>query len=1082
MKYYKLKLTVMKKINGGINMLYPQNESDELSLELFKNPTCEYRGTPFWAWNCKLDKALLFKQIDQLKEMGMGGFHIHSRTGMATEYLGEEFMSLVRSCNEKAKDNNMLCWLYDEDRWPSGYGGGLVTKDKKYRNRFLLFTLNSVSNEGLGDIPYNSTGKSILSSDRSFLAKYEVLLKDGYLSHYKKLGENEEPAEGTKVWGAYLVVGGDNPWFNNQAYVNTLDPEAIQRFVEITHEVYYKALGPDFGKSIPAIFTDEPQFTYMESFGFADEEKDICLPFTDDFEKTFEASYGCSLLDALPELFWDLPSKVSLIRYRYHDHLSERFASGFADTIGNWCNDHGIMLTGHLMGEGTLNSQTSFIGEAMRSYRSFGLPGIDMLCDCREVTTAKQAQSAAHQYGCPGVLSELYGVTNWDFDFRNHKLAGDWQAALGVTVRVHHLTWLSMEGEAKRDYPASIGYQSPWYQEYSFIEDHFSRVNTALTRGNPRVKVGVIHPIESYWLHCGPKEQTAMIRQELENNFSNITNWLLYNLVDFDYISESLLPELCDFVGNVELSDIAESSSLINGSRFKVGKMEYDAVLVPGCETLRSSTVKRLDSFVKHGGKVIFLGQIANLVDAEKCDKVSKLASSCTCIPFTKSSVVQAVEAYRDIDIRNEDGARTDNLFYQMRVDGEKIWLFICHVNKPANPDIPVLEKITMKIRGQFTPVIYDTFSGEAKPCNSIAKGDFTIINHEFYQHDSLLLCLEPAKVKMIAVPDKKLDLNHSSDNSSETLADCQEIKINSSVPITLSEPNVFLLDMAEYNFDNSIWQPTDDVLRIDNSFRQKLGYPLRMEALAQPWVNLIVEAFEHTLSLRYYINSSIEVKEPCLALENAENTEIILNGEKIESKIEGWFVDESIKKVSLNSIPVGRSELILKIPFNSKTNVEYCFLLGDFGVKVEGRHARIIEPVRELSFGDWTSQGLPFYAGNVTYHCNVDCEKGNLSIQSTLFRNPLLIVSLDGNKKVVIAFSPYELNLGPVQKGSHNVDITAFGNRVNTFGTIHNCDYTTQWYGPNAWRTTGSSWSYEYQLKPTGIIVAPKVTWRRFS
>ena len=132
-------------------------------------------------------------------------------------------------------------------------------------------------------------------------------------------------------------------------------------------------------------------------------------------------------------------------------------------------------------------------------------------------------------------------------------------------------------------------------------------------------------------------------------------------------------------------------------------------------------------------------------------------------------------------------------------------------------------------------------------------------------------------------------------------------------------------------------------------------------------------------LELITYINSSIEVKEPCLALENAENTEIILNGEKIESKIEGWFVDESIKKVSLNSIPVGRSELILKIPFNSKTNVEYCFLLGDFGVKVEGRHARIIEPVRELSFGDWTSQGLPFYAGNVTYHCNVDCEKGNL-------------------------------------------------------------------------------------------------------
>jgi len=133
------------------------------------------------------------------------------------------------------------------------------------------------------------------------------------------------------------------------------------------------------------------------------------------------------------------------------------------------------MLTGHMMSEQSLESQTSALGEAMRSYRSFQLPGIDMLCDYREYTTAKQAQSASNQYGRPGVISELYGVTNWDFDFRGHKLSGDWQAALGVTTRVHHLNWVSMEGEAKRDYPAAIGYQSPWYKEYPMIEDHFGR-------------------------------------------------------------------------------------------------------------------------------------------------------------------------------------------------------------------------------------------------------------------------------------------------------------------------------------------------------------------------------------------------------------------------------------------------------------------------------------------------------------------------------------------------------------------------------------------------------------------------------
>ena len=41
------------------------------------------------------------------------------------------------------------------------------------------------------------------------------------------------------------------------------------------------------------------------------------------------------------------------------------------------------------------------------------------------------------------------------------------------------------------------------------VEDHFARLNTALTRGRPDVRVAVVHPVESYWLYCGPAEQTA---------------------------------------------------------------------------------------------------------------------------------------------------------------------------------------------------------------------------------------------------------------------------------------------------------------------------------------------------------------------------------------------------------------------------------------------------------------------------------------------------------------------------------------------------------------------------------------------
>ena len=84
-------------------MLYSKNQTKKLDTELFKNPTCEYRGTPFWAWNCKLTKEELLEQIDNFKTMGMGGFHMHVRTGMASPYLDDEFMGYIRLCIEEAK-------------------------------------------------------------------------------------------------------------------------------------------------------------------------------------------------------------------------------------------------------------------------------------------------------------------------------------------------------------------------------------------------------------------------------------------------------------------------------------------------------------------------------------------------------------------------------------------------------------------------------------------------------------------------------------------------------------------------------------------------------------------------------------------------------------------------------------------------------------------------------------------------------------------------------------------------------------------------------------------------------------------
>ena len=94
----------------ALGTLYPGRRST-FNHELFKNPSAHYRGAPLWSWNCKLDVAQLREQLGHLKEMGMGGAHIHSRTGLEDEYLGADFFEAVKESIKTAKEKGMLTWL-----------------------------------------------------------------------------------------------------------------------------------------------------------------------------------------------------------------------------------------------------------------------------------------------------------------------------------------------------------------------------------------------------------------------------------------------------------------------------------------------------------------------------------------------------------------------------------------------------------------------------------------------------------------------------------------------------------------------------------------------------------------------------------------------------------------------------------------------------------------------------------------------------------------------------------------------------------------------------------------------------------
>lgn len=1024
-------------------MLYKKNNSAKLSEELFKNPTSEYRGTPFWAWNNFLTKEELCRQIDVFKEMGLGGFHMHVRTGLKNPYLDDAYMELIKNCVDKAQEEEMLAWLYDEDRWPSGAAGGHVTKHEEFRSRSLIFTADL---NGPTSTVNTSRAEATRTGNGKLLATYDVILdKEGFLESYKRINENDS-AQGKK-WYAILEICSSSAWYNNQAYADTLNKKAIEKFIEVTHEKYLAKVGDRFDKTIPAIFTDEPQFTRKQTFKNSLDTEDVAMPWTDSVPELYKEAYGADILDTLPEIFWNLKNNApSIHRYRYHDFIAELFAQSFADTVGAWCGKNGIALTGHMMEEPTLHSQTAALGEAMRSYRSFQLPGIDLLCNQHEFTTAKQAQSATHQFGYEGVLSELYGVTGWDCGFKTYKHQGDWQAALGITVRVPHLSWYAMAGEAKRDYPASISYQSPWFKEYRLIEDHFARVNTALTRGKPVIKVGVVHPVESFWLHWGPNDKSAIFRDGLDEKFLSLSEWLLTGSVDFNFICESLLPSQCE-KGSAPL---------------KVGKMAYDTIIVPGCETLRGSTLERLEAFQKAGGRLIFLGEAPKLCDAIASERGKALYDISEKCDFTRSAIITALENDKVVNLRRDNGIPTDNLIYQLREDADCKWLFVAHSKEPHNNQIDNGMGVRITVKGEYGVCVFDTQNGNIYPADFSHKNGNTIISQHIYGYDSFLY--------------KLVDKNEVSAQKSELTFNNRPTTVTGLVDYTLTEDNVLLLDIAQHKLSTEEeFSPAEEILRLDNICRKKLGLKQRGGEDVQPWVYGDTPPVGK-VTLRYNIQSEIDYEGALLALEEAQNAEIFFNGEKVDNTIVGTYVDISIFKVKLPKISKGNNELLITYPFGESNSLESVFVLGKFGVKVYGTQAIITAPPEKIGFGDIVSQGFPFYGGNVIYKLPVEVKNNTLSVVASDFLGTLVSASIDGKEIGKIAYPPYLAKAEGIENGAHTLELTLYGHRYNTFGPLHLVNEKESWHGPGAWRSTGFNWSYEYVLRRIGLLKAPVI------
>jgi hypothetical protein len=1019
----------------------------------FLTPPNEYRGKPFWSWNGELNEEELIRQIHILKRMGFGGFFMHSRTGLATEYLGEEWFRLTNRCAEESSKLNMEAWLYDEDRWPSGTAGGMVTVNPEYRMHYLCMRI--VPGERFR---WKNDAVAAFSCSLSGLCYKDIA----------RLEETTPPAAyvGQSVLLFTVEEMKPSSFYNGYTYVDTMNREAIDRYIALTHEKYKEHCGDKFGTAIQGIFTDEPhRGAVMAGFGCSNENRLQMTPWTKKLPEEFLQRFGYDIVSLLPELFLQpYGRKISQVKWHYMELLQELFLENYAKPIYEWCEKNNLKLTGHVLHEDSLTAQAVMQGSLMRFYEWMHVPGVDVLTEGnRNYWIVKQLTSAARQLGKEWLLSELYGCTGWQMNFQGHKEVGDWQALFGINLRCHHLSWYTMEGEAKRDFPASILHQSAWWKEYEYVESYFARLGLLLHQGEPCCDILVVNPIESLWcqIHAGWANGLSATTQEvmdIEKSYQELFHWLTGAHMDFDYGDEEMLGRL----SSIEMDEHGKPV-------LRVGHASYHVALLGGMTTVRSTTLQLMERFHQAGGQVIFVGDAPGYVDAIISSAARKIADNCIHLPWDGGLLTAQCRQTTDYSLDFFEGAErkpVKDVFCQMRDAGRYRILATLNVNPGrAHPEVIV------RIPGVWGVEEWDCRNGRRWSIPTTNAGGLIEFHADYapsQEHIYLLVPEGATQASPLAIRQKS-----------------ERLVVEGPFEYRLLEPNVCVLDIAKWKIGREDWREATEILKVDQKIRAHFGIPLRGGEMVQPWYREKVQPKSDDLG-RVTLEFEFDVEvipegDVFLAVERPGQFHISLNDRKIANAPQDWWVDIAFQKVPIpkDSFRIGRNLLQLGVDFYPHTNLEAVYLLGDFGVRVEGHRAILISKPAKLSIGDITRQGLPFYGGAIIYQAELPSNIGAdtvLELEASRFEAACMKVR-GKNRDAILAFKPWRTEISSDMMVNGMLELEVVLTRRNTFGPLHQIPLRAPGYGPGNWITEGKAFSLDYGLYPAGILEPLKIS-----
>ena len=1015
----------------------------------FGEGPAEGRSSLFWAWNGRLEKSELSRQIHEFKKAGFRGFFMHSRDGLETPYLGDEWDGCVKHCTEEADKLEMQAWLYDEDRWPSGSCGGKISSLEGGK-----YALKGLTLEVLTEKTWQSSNET-----PDFRAAYAAEIEGHDIRACRRLprGQNGilEPEETLLIVRFETSCGSE--WFNGSPPPDNLNYDTVRKFMESTHKHYESYLKPYFGNTVPGIFTDEPSLADRHAHFPATRG---WIPWSFGMEEFYHSlGYG-DIYDRLPYFYFH-GSESTQIRFRYWRCLALRFEKAYSQQIGAWCREAGIKFSGHYLQEDKTGLATRVNGSVMPHYTHEDIPGVDLLTEkTDEYLTVKQCSSIVNQYGKEGLIAETYAATGWDFSLEGMKWIGDWEYALGVTQRCLHLSLYCLKGERKRDYPPSFLDHNPIWPLMKPLEDYFSRLSYILRQGEVIRNVLVIHPSGSVWTEMGCSPYGNPIRSEERD---------VARLDDVGYGLNDTLAYLCRRGRDCDLGDetLLARDGRAEGGRLRLGRSEYSIVVLPELKSLYGSTLKILREFVHQGGSLVIMGS-PHLIEGERSEDLDDFLRSVKLIHCSsRESLLNKLNSLDPplFSLFTPDGSLSSSFVTQLRADGDRLILFM------ANNERDKAVETELCFHGSGTLHEADLLSGEFREVPSTATEE---------GHVSLSLEVEGCGSRLFII-----DQSSRAALPFERIP-CREITADpllrgeDAIPVKVHSPNQLVLDYARYALGDSrkeegegfIWLVNRDV-RNKLSMRQVDGGEVIQRYL---WVD---EPHRNNgTPLRLYFSfavDSIPEGDVWLSLEEAREFSIKINGvpltgEPVRSSL---FRDQEM--YLLSDLKTGHNELELSCLFREDITLDSVYILGDFGISEE---RTIMAPPEKLSYGDWTKQGLFHYAGCVSYYYEKDVAKDvtSVSLVPGKWEGLGMEIICNGENYSVLWKGQKEIDISKsIKTGECNrFEIKIYGSQRNLLGPLHKEEEAGSFINPQFFLPEKDQLSMKYLTRPYGLFDEP--------